>query len=211
MGQISNAKLLLEEAVTKSDNWIAAQHQLRAKKEKWNAAKRELKFYEDLADKRRRYLSKRAQLKSSVGKYPCSSGALGIKAVDNKPGSDSLTNDPLLAEEDDFAPDYNSDSDCSETEVEEPEFFQTTVKLQDMLTFISKHRCMSHDFLLVFYTFLQIFFASRTHSQLTQFCHELQRTEFSKRITMCSLGSRQNLCINQDVTRLKSLSLINEK
>lgn len=57
----------------------------------------------------------------------------------------------------------------------------------------------------------QIIFASRTHSQISQFANELKRTEFSSEVTSCSLGSRQNLCINPEVVKLKNLSLINER
>ncbi len=64
---------------------------------------------------------------------------------------------------------------------------------------------------MLYYFGLQIVFASRTHSQLGQFASELKRTEFASRVTTCSLGSRQNLCINPDVMKLKNLSLMNER
>ncbi|CAG7730557.1 unnamed protein product, partial [Allacma fusca] len=84
---------------------------------------------------------------------------------------------------DDFAISNYSDADLSEDEdLEEPEFFP-----------------------------LKIIFASRTHSQLSQFVKELQRTSFGRKVTVATLGSRQNLCINPEVNRLKNLSLINEK
>ena len=74
----------------------------------------------------------------------------------------------------------------------------------------------------------RIFYCSRTHSQLTQFVHELRRvklpaildsegessndvggvTELLKHI---SLGSRRNLCVNDKVLKLKSTALINER
>ena len=58
---------------------------------------------------------------------------------------------------------------------------------------------------------LKIFYASRTHSQLTQFIHELKKTEFSVHsddlddlgIRTVSLGSRSNLCIHEKVQELK--------
>ncbi|KAL3687963.1 hypothetical protein R1sor_014272 [Riccia sorocarpa] len=43
---------------------------------------------------------------------------------------------------------------------------------------------------------LKIFFCSRTHSQLSQFVRELQRTVFSSSLRSVTLGSRKNLCIN---------------
>lgn len=63
----------------------------------------------------------------------------------------------------------------------------------------------------LYYVLLQIIFASRTHSQLGQFAKELKRTAYASKVTTCSLGSRQNLCINPEVTKLKNLSLMNER
>ncbi|EFN75286.1 Probable ATP-dependent RNA helicase DDX11 [Harpegnathos saltator] len=56
----------------------------------------------------------------------------------------------------------------------------------------------------------KIFFCSRTHSQLTQFVHELQRSPYSQDISVVPLSSRQNYCINKNVKKLKHVSLINE-
>uniref|UniRef100_H2Z3N8 Helicase ATP-binding domain-containing protein n=1 Tax=Ciona savignyi TaxID=51511 RepID=H2Z3N8_CIOSA len=64
----------------------------------------------------------------------------------------------------------------------------------------------------------RIFFCSRTHSQLSQFVKELQKSPFGKQtdpdgfqVTMVGLGSRSNLCINDEVRKLKSVSLMNER
>lgn len=43
---------------------------------------------------------------------------------------------------------------------------------------------------------LKVFFCSRTHSQLSQFVGELQRTKFAASLQSVSLGSRKTLCIN---------------
>ncbi|KYN37720.1 ATP-dependent RNA helicase chl1 [Trachymyrmex septentrionalis] len=56
----------------------------------------------------------------------------------------------------------------------------------------------------------KIFFCSRTHSQLTQFVHELKRSPYSQEISVVPLSSRQNYCINKNVKRLKHINLINE-
>lgn len=70
----------------------------------------------------------------------------------------------------------------------------------------------------------QIFYCSRTHSQLTQFINELRRPKFPPTISdestkdtdiedlkHLTLGSRKNLCINPSVNKLNSLTAINER
>ncbi|XP_057692593.1 ATP-dependent DNA helicase DDX11 [Corythoichthys intestinalis] len=57
----------------------------------------------------------------------------------------------------------------------------------------------------------KIYYCSRTHSQLTQFVHEVQKSPFSKDISLVTLGSRQNLCVNEEVRHLGSLQRINDR
>lgn len=57
----------------------------------------------------------------------------------------------------------------------------------------------------------KIYYCSRTHSQLAQFVHEVQKSPFGPTVSLVSLGSRQNLCINPEVLRLGSTQLINER
>ncbi|XP_075945141.1 ATP-dependent DNA helicase DDX11 [Anarhichas minor] len=57
----------------------------------------------------------------------------------------------------------------------------------------------------------KIYYCSRTHSQLAQFVHEVQKSPFSKDISLVTLGSRQNLCINEEVRRLGSSQRINDR
>ncbi|XP_053800241.1 ATP-dependent DNA helicase DDX11 isoform X4 [Vidua chalybeata] len=57
----------------------------------------------------------------------------------------------------------------------------------------------------------KIYYCSRTHSQLSQFVHEVQKSPFGKNIRLVSLGSRQNLCVNEEVRRLGTLQLINDR
>lgn len=64
-----------------------------------------------------------------------------------------------------------------------------------------------HILIVVF----QIFYCSRTHSQLAQFVREVQKSPFNDSTRVVSLGSRQNLCINEDVKSLKSISKINDR
>ncbi|XP_053400123.1 ATP-dependent DNA helicase DDX11-like isoform X2 [Mercenaria mercenaria] len=56
----------------------------------------------------------------------------------------------------------------------------------------------------------KIYFCSRTHSQLSQFVREVIKSPYGDDTRVISLGSRQNLCVNEAVRRLKSLSLIND-
>ncbi|XP_069544659.1 regulator of telomere elongation helicase 1 [Brachyistius frenatus] len=54
-----------------------------------------------------------------------------------------------------------------------------------------------------FYTDVpKIIYASRTHSQLAQVVHELKNTSYRPKV--CVLGSREQLCINQEVMRQES-------
>nr|CAD7424152.1 unnamed protein product [Timema monikensis] len=57
----------------------------------------------------------------------------------------------------------------------------------------------------------KIFFCSRTHSQLSQFVGEVQRSPYGRDIRLVSLASRQNYCINKSVQKLKSVTLVNER
>ena len=57
----------------------------------------------------------------------------------------------------------------------------------------------------------QVFFVSRTHSQLMQFVGELKRTRFHPGMSLVSLASRKQLCINPDVIKLGSSAMINER
>ncbi|XP_062276956.1 ATP-dependent DNA helicase DDX11 [Scomber scombrus] len=57
----------------------------------------------------------------------------------------------------------------------------------------------------------KIYYCSRTHSQLAQFVHEVQKSPFSKDISLVTLGSRQNLCVNEEVQRLGSIQRINDR
>ncbi|XP_033190032.2 ATP-dependent DNA helicase DDX11 [Bombus vancouverensis nearcticus] len=60
------------------------------------------------------------------------------------------------------------------------------------------------------YENIKIFFCSRTHSQLSQFIGELRKSPYSKNVSVITLTSRQNYCINKNVKKLKHLNLINE-
>ncbi|KAF6164159.1 hypothetical protein GIB67_010129 [Kingdonia uniflora] len=57
----------------------------------------------------------------------------------------------------------------------------------------------------------KVYFCSRTHSQLSQFVKELRRTKFGSELNVLSLGSRKNLCINEEVLKLGNATRINER
>ncbi|KAH8351268.1 hypothetical protein KR084_003770 [Drosophila pseudotakahashii] len=58
---------------------------------------------------------------------------------------------------------------------------------------------------------VQIFFCSRTHSQLTQIVAELRKTPHGQSVRCISLGSRQQLCGNPQVRSLRQVGLMNER
>uniref|UniRef100_A0A0P4W9K1 Helicase ATP-binding domain-containing protein n=1 Tax=Scylla olivacea TaxID=85551 RepID=A0A0P4W9K1_SCYOL len=58
---------------------------------------------------------------------------------------------------------------------------------------------------------LKIFYCSRTHSQLSQFVREVQKTVFGEEARVVSLASRQNLCVNEAVNKLSNISLMNDR
>jgi len=56
----------------------------------------------------------------------------------------------------------------------------------------------------------QIFYCSRTHSQVSQFVDEIKKTEF-KDFRCVTLGSRMNLCINPDLAHITSDKILSER
>ncbi|GAB1301281.1 ATP-dependent DNA helicase DDX11 [Apodemus speciosus] len=57
----------------------------------------------------------------------------------------------------------------------------------------------------------KIYYCSRTHSQLAQFVREVLKSPFGKETRLVSLGSRQTLCVNEDVKNLGSVQLMNDR
>ncbi|EDV32677.1 uncharacterized protein Dana_GF22147 [Drosophila ananassae] len=58
---------------------------------------------------------------------------------------------------------------------------------------------------------VQIFFCSRTHSQLAQIMAEVKKTPHLSWVRCISMGSRQQLCCNSQVRALKSVAMMNER
>lgn len=52
---------------------------------------------------------------------------------------------------------------------------------------------------------LQVYFCSRTHSQLSQFIKELKKTVFANEMKVVCLGSRRNFCINEGMEHIIEL------
>ncbi|XP_050526879.1 putative ATP-dependent RNA helicase DDX11-like protein 8 isoform X2 [Daktulosphaira vitifoliae] len=56
----------------------------------------------------------------------------------------------------------------------------------------------------------EIYFCSRTHSQLSQFITEMKKSPYGS-TRVVSLASRQNYCINKTVKKLNNITLMNER
>lgn len=135
-------------------------------------------------------------------------------------------NESITADDEQFVlEDYDSDNDMSTTDSNRG-FDGLSASTAELLGKIRGPTTTHEDEKAPVET--RIFYCSRTHSQLTQFVHELRRvklpatidsdgdgnndvgrvTELLKHI---SLGSRRNLCVNDNVLKLRSTTLINER
>ena len=56
----------------------------------------------------------------------------------------------------------------------------------------------------------QIYYCSRTHSQLTQFVREIRRTKYTD-ARCITLGSRKNLCVNNEINHFGAENIITKK
>lgn len=54
----------------------------------------------------------------------------------------------------------------------------------------------------------KIVYISRTHTQLDQFLNEIKKTKYKNSMKVIRLGSRNQLCVNEEVCSLKSRSLL---
>ncbi|KAI7865468.1 helicase C-terminal domain-containing protein [Spinellus fusiger] len=57
---------------------------------------------------------------------------------------------------------------------------------------------------------VKIYYTSRTHSQLSQFVYEVNKTQYANNLWSVPLGSRKNLCINKNVRKYSNMNRINE-
>ncbi|XP_030245416.1 ATP-dependent DNA helicase DDX11, partial [Drosophila navojoa] len=99
-------------------------------------------------------------------------------------------------------------SDLKETPVEEQEELNSDEELDNVESVSDEQpaELQSERFRDV-----QIFFCSRTHSQLSQIVAELRKTPHGQSVRCIALGSRQQLCINAQVRKLSNIGLINER
>ena len=183
------------------DDWFAAAVKQAAQNDKKCLAEKELRALK-MKDERMQELRKRRNLikRSEYEKVDAEFDEL-FKDVNEvrdavKRELNMLSgHDTLDEEEKDFAPtncDYNSDEDADdECEVEKK--WGNDIDDDE-----------EEDFSL------RIFYCSRTHSQLSQFVKEIQKTSFMEDIRLVSLASRTNMCINETVRKLGNASAIND-
>lgn len=114
--------------------------------------------------------------------------------------------------DDEFVPlDYYSDSEVALVEQESSRLADEIKYLQARVSGQESELEVGED------CAHKIIFASRTHSQLTQFAHQLRLTNFPsslgeipERIKFVPLGSRVQLCINEKVRKLGSADAMND-
>ncbi|KAL0127028.1 hypothetical protein PUN28_005395 [Cardiocondyla obscurior] len=166
-----------------TDNWFTVQTEeieLKAKKQPLEAKLNALLEYEGEREK----LKKLIETKKAAQRTK-TTGKTRQQFAKKVPKSDKpeeMNPDARDAESDLILEDGPSNSESSEEEDTEEPLFKNT----------------------------KIFFCSRTHSQLTQFVHELKRSPYSQDVSVVPLSSRQNYCINKSIKKLKHMSLINE-
>jgi chromosome transmission fidelity protein 1 len=84
----------------------------------------------------------------------------------------------------------NYDSDGNQKSAAAKEFFQNVEGLENNELRAAPRRNVFD---------VQLVYASRTHSQITQFIHEFRRTIFGNKYKCIALASRKNLCINEKI------------
>jgi len=121
--------VIVEIEASKAEDWIVSQSLLRKKKEVIAKAVRELKFLEELREKRKKYLGKKVEIGmikrpqwNSKDNKSSGNKRNEVKKVSGESSGGEDLDDLILS--DDFAPEMNSDSeDESEDVDEEPEFY----------------------------------------------------------------------------------------
>ncbi|KAK6454642.1 ATP-dependent RNA helicase CHL1 [Scheffersomyces xylosifermentans] len=121
-----------------------------------------------------------------------------------------IQKDSVELRDDDFLPvDYYSDSEVSSTIDQKNAALGTEIN-----QLLQKVSGKTDDIEMTNDCPVNIFFSSRTHSQLNQFSHQLRLTSFNssvegidERTKYLALGSRKQLCINDKVKKLSKNDL----
>lgn len=116
-------------------------------------------------------------------------------------------------DDEDFLPeDYNSDTDLNSVETKNAKLQQ---EINQIMKRVGGSAGKTHG--LVNTCPVTIFFSSRTHSQLSQFAHQLSITlfesslgEIAERVKFMPLSSRKQLCIHPTVSSLSSVTAVND-
>ncbi|KAG9510388.1 ATP-dependent DNA helicase DDX11, partial [Fragariocoptes setiger] len=144
---------------------------------------------QDQTDQTRR-TNKLNFIQASVDKRNPTSGSNSVADLSNR----SRKNSDLPSEEQDLIVDLHLDPDVTISDDDEEEILEVEYENQKP----------------------KIYYASRTHSQLSQMIGEVKRTTFSHIdnvlcVKVVTLASRANMCVNPCVTKLKDSSAINER
>ncbi|XP_031829021.1 ATP-dependent DNA helicase DDX11 isoform X2 [Nomia melanderi] len=181
---ISQLDEKMKECSNASDNWVFVQtEQMQLTVEKQAVTK---KLNSILQYERKKNALKEIVKQTNNKKNPHSqvktSNTKQNKETENELLLDKLNVQEETIEEELVLEDIIHDSDNYESEEEEEEVYENT----------------------------KIFFCSRTHSQLSQFVGELKKSPYSKIVSVVTLASRQNYCINKSIRKLKHLNVMNE-
>ncbi len=198
------------EAAEDPDDWIAAASKKMEEQDQKREIKMELDFLIQKEEKIRELKRRRQTIqRSEVQKVDADFDEL---FKDAKEVQDAVRKelsamksgiDP--ADQEHILDDYLSDDEDGDAD---DRFLDLEEEKQDYSLRVRKPRYFGSQF---HKSVFQIYFCSRTHSQLSQFVKEVQKTKFAEDIRLVSLASRANMCINESVKKLQGSSLINEK
>lgn len=107
--------------------------------------------------------------------------------------------------------DYESDSEKQQNGLDDLEPLQKGKNTSPTKALLKAARKTQEEQDLEEYPTRKIFFCSRTHSQLSQFVHEVRKTFWSNSVRLVVLGSRKTMCVNPNVNSLPTINQINDK
>lgn len=210
--QIKHLEMVIERCEkenAQSDSWLTGQYDTIQKKDQLNGLRQKLQAwdeYERLIEEARKSWQSNVMRKARYG---------FVQSAENAGDHNSTASiDSVINEDDDLVlEDKDSDADDEDED--------GGSNINDGLT-ANNHRDLkvdsTHLYLLCQNTInpanfcsFQIFFCSRTHSQLSQAINELKKTVYQNSVRVVQLASRQQLCIFPEVQSLKSNALINER